>query len=208
MPAAQLDADAAPPVRAATAGWDRLLSWPNAVTLVRTVLAVGLGLVAVVESSARLAAIAYAVYWTGDILDGLLARRLDQETRIGAILDIVSDRACSAVLVCALVTINPSLWLALAIFLVQFMVVDCVLSLAFLRWPLLSPNYFGRVDAVIYRYNWSPPAKAVNTAGVVLAVAAGSAVLATVIAVAQLALKCWSVRRLVTLPVPGDVRGP
>lgn len=208
MAAAQLDADAASSDSTFAGAWERLLSWPNTVTLVRTVLAVGIGLVAVVEGSARLAAIAYAVYWAGDILDGWLARRLDQETRIGAILDIVSDRACSAVLVCALVTINPSLWFALAIFLVQFMVVDCVLSLAFLRWPLRSPNYFGLVDPVIYRYNWSPPAKAVNTAGVVLAVAAGSALLASAIAVAQLVLKCWSVRRLVALPVPGDVRGP
>lgn len=207
MAAAQLD-DAASLSSTASAGWERLLSWPNGVTLVRTVLAIAVGLAAIVEGSARLAVVAYAVYWAGDILDGWLARRLDQETRIGAVLDIVSDRACSAVLVCALVTIDPSLWFALAIFLVQFMVVDCVLSLAFLRWPLLSPNHFGRVDPLIYRCNWSPPAKAVNTAGVVLAVAAGSALLATAIAVAQLALKCWSVRRLLTLPVPGDLRGP
>ena len=207
MAAPQLDPEAAPAVSRAPAGWDPLANVPNLVTLVRTVGAVALGLVAVLESSPRLAAGAYAVYWIGDILDGWLARRLGQETRTGAVLDIVSDRACSAVLVCALVTINPSLWVALAIFLVQFMVVDCVLSLAFLRWPLLSPNHFGRVDEVIYRYNWSPPAKAVNTAGVVLAVAAGSAVLATAIAVAQLALKCWSVRRLVTLPLPGAPGG-
>ncbi|WP_442875098.1 hypothetical protein [Actinoplanes sp. NBC_00393] len=64
--------------------------------------------------------------------------------------------------------LRPATALPIAIFLVQFMVIDQLLSLMFLRWPLLSPNYFARVDRRIYRWNWSPPAKALNTAAVVL----------------------------------------
>lgn len=181
--------------------WDGLAvcSWPNLVTTVRTVLAVALGLEAVVQRSATLLLAAYGAYWVGDVLDGWLARRLDQETRLGAVLDIISDRACCAVLVCGLASLRPELWPALALFLLQFMVLDCVLSLAFLRWPLTSPNYFYLVDRRVWRLNWSPPAKALNTVAVVGAVAAGSVLLATTVAAGQLALKAWSARRVLNL---------
>lgn len=176
-------------------------TWANLVTGTRTVGAVGVGLVALVQQSATLLCLAYAIYWAGDILDGWLARRLHQETRLGAVLDILSDRACCAVLVCGLVTLQPQLWPALAVFLLQFMVLDCTLSLAFLCWPLLSPNYFYVVDRTVWRWNWSPPAKAVNTAGVVLAVATGSLLLAFAVASAQLLVKAESARRVVGLLV-------
>ncbi|MDP9395728.1 MAG: CDP-alcohol phosphatidyltransferase family protein [Actinomycetota bacterium] len=174
-------------------------TWANVVTAVRTVVAVGLGLWALPRGDAALLVAAYAVYWVGDILDGWVARRRNEETRLGAVLDIVSDRACCAVLVGGLVTIQPHLWPALAVFLVQFMVLDCALSLSFLRWPILSPNHFAVVDARVYALNWSPPAKAVNTAGVVLAVVTGSLAAAGLVAVAQLALKLWSARRVCRL---------
>ena len=51
------------------------------------------GLVGVAADDPRLLVAAYAVYWVGDIADGWAARRLGQETRAGAVLDIVSDRA-------------------------------------------------------------------------------------------------------------------
>ncbi|MDQ3493181.1 MAG: CDP-alcohol phosphatidyltransferase family protein [Chloroflexota bacterium] len=190
----------APPAPVALS-WDGLAvcSWPNLITTVRTVLAVALGLEAVVQRSATLLLAAYGVYWVGDVLDGWVARRLDQETRLGAVLDIISDRACCAVLVCGLASLRPELWPALALFLLQFMVLDCVLSLAFLRWPLTSPNYFYLVDRGVWRLNWSPPAKALNTVAVVGAVAAGSVLLATTVAAGQLALKAWSARRVLDL---------
>lgn len=178
---------------------DPIVSAPNAVTIIRTVAAVPLGLAALLERSWILLLSAYLTYWIGDVLDGWLARRLHQETRVGAVLDIMSDRACSAVLVCALAVLQPQLWPALAIFLIQFMVADGALSLAFLRWPLLSPNYFYQVDALVWRWNWSPPAKALNTGGVVIAGAFGSLWLAGLIAAAQLGLKIFSIRRVLCL---------
>jgi phosphatidylglycerophosphate synthase len=168
-------------------------------TLLRTSIAVPLGVYALVEASTALLVAAYGTYWLGDMLDGWLARRLDQETRIGAVLDIVSDRACCGVLVCVLAVIQPDMWPALAVFLIQFMVLDCVLSLSFLRWSLLSPNYFYRVDRTVYRYNWSPPAKAINTVAVVIAVASGLLPVALAIALGQLSLKIWSSHRVLSL---------
>jgi len=174
-------------------------TWANGMTLLRTSVAVPLGVYALVQASVHLLIAAYATYWVGDMLDGWLARRFDQETRIGAVLDIVSDRACCGVLVCVLAVVQPDMWPALAVFLIQFMVIDCVLSLAFLRWDLLSPNYFYRVDPTVYRYNWSPPAKATNTVAVVVAVASGWLPVALAIALAQLTLKIWSSHRVLSL---------
>ena len=65
---------------------------PNIITVVRTVAAVVIGGAGVAASSLVLLAVAYAVYWVGDIADGWCARRLGQETRIGAVLDIVLFR--------------------------------------------------------------------------------------------------------------------
>jgi CDP-diacylglycerol--glycerol-3-phosphate 3-phosphatidyltransferase len=154
---------------------------------------------ALVEGSMTLLIVAYGTYWLGDMADGWLARRLNQETQIGATLDIISDRACCAVLVCVLGVIHPHMWPALAVFLLQFMVLDCVLSLVFLRWGLVSPNYFYRVDRTVWRYNWSPPAKTVNTVAVVVAVLSGLMPLALVIALGQLTLKIWTAARVLSL---------
>lgn len=164
----------------------------NRITLARTAVAVPLGVLAVCQRSLALLAVAYAVYWAGDVLDGFVARRTGTETRQGAVLDILCDRACCGVLAVGYLGLEPAAAPALTVFLLQFMVVDCVLSLGFLRWPVLSPNHFGQVDQRLYRWNWSPPAKAVNTAALVLLVAAGAHTPALALAVLQLALKTTS----------------
>ncbi len=173
-----------------------LLSWPNAVTATRTVAAVLLGSAAVAEGSAAMLLAAYAAYWVGDVLDGWLARRLGQETRLGAVFDIIGDRASCAVLAAGLVVLQPQMWPAVAVFLLQFLVVDCMASLAFLHWPLLSSNYFHHVDRQVWLLNWSPAAKLVNTVSVVVVIAAGASTSALAVAAAQLALKLWTSARI------------
>lgn len=179
---------------------ERWLTAANVATAIRTVLAVALGLWAINAESGWLVLAGYAVYWVGDVLDGWLARRRDAETRIGAVADIVGDRLCAATLAVGLVLVLPwTLW-PVVLFLVQFAVVDLALSLGFLRWPLLSPNYFYLVDRSLYRWNWSPPAKALNTTSVVAATAlTGSAQLGAAIALLWLSAKTASLLRLYRL---------
>lgn len=165
---------------------------PNGITLIRTLAAVTLGVAALVSGSVPLLVVAYGVYWVGDMLDGLAARLLDQETRAGAVLDIVSDRACTAVLCVGLVALAPEVAVVALVFLPSFMVLDTMLSLAFLCWPVISPNHFHRVDRRVWALNWSMPAKAANTAGVIGAVAIGQYQVALVVALAVLAVKLWS----------------
>ncbi|MEV0215414.1 CDP-alcohol phosphatidyltransferase family protein [Micromonospora sp. NPDC050695] len=164
----------------------------NYITIIRTLAAVTLGIVALISGSVALIAVAYGAYWVGDMLDGLAARWLGQETRAGAVLDIVSDRACTAVLCVGLVALVPDVSLVAMVFLPSFMVLDTMLSLVFLCWPVNSPNDFHVVDRRVWALNWSPLAKAVNTAGVIGAVAIGRYSVAVIVALAVLAVKAWS----------------
>lgn len=173
---------------------------PNAVTAVRTVAAAAFAIVALTSDAPVPWLIAgYLTYWLGDSLDGLLARVLDQETRAGAVFDICSDRLDTALLAAALIVHRPELAVPIAIFLLNFMVIDQVLSLSFLAWPLVSPNYFAQVDQVVFRFNWSHPAKALNNVGIVLAVVVGSVPLAMAIVLAQAAVKIASAVRVAAL---------
>lgn len=169
---------------------------PNVVTIVRTVGSVALALIGLVEDRPLLLLLAYGVYWVGDMADGWLARRLGQETRLGAVLDIVCDRACTAVLGVAMVTLVPDALLLVGVFLLTFMVLDTVLSLAFLCWPIDTPNDFWRVDPTVYRLNWSPVAKAANTAGVVGSIGLGAEPVGLVLALSVLGIKLWSSARV------------
>ncbi|MEW2427871.1 CDP-alcohol phosphatidyltransferase family protein [Micromonospora sp. NPDC047644] len=172
---------------------------PNYITAVRTVAAVTVGILALVSGSVALMAVSYSIYWLGDVLDGWAARRLGQETRAGAVFDIVSDRACTAVLCVGLVSLVPDVAVVALVFLLSFLVLDTMLSLAFLCWPVLSPNYFHLVDRRVWALNWSPLAKVANTAGVIGAIAFGQYLLALGVAVAVVAVKLWSVAAVARL---------
>ena len=133
------------------------------VTGVRTVVAVVLAGFAAHQESLTLLVACLVVYWVGDMLDGFVARLRGCETRIGASLDILCDRFCAAAFYIGLMWLEPEFAPAVLIYLAEFMVVDCFLSLAFLAWPMRSPNYFFVVDRPLWLWNWSKPGKAVNS---------------------------------------------
>jgi CDP-diacylglycerol--glycerol-3-phosphate 3-phosphatidyltransferase len=115
------------------------------------------------------------------------------------VFDIVSDRACVAVLCAALVSMVPGVTPVALVFLLSFMVLDAMLSLSFLCWPVLSPNYFHQVDRRVWQLNWSPAGKAANSAGVIGAVALGLDGLALAVALLVVAVKLWSAVRVARL---------
>jgi CDP-diacylglycerol--glycerol-3-phosphate 3-phosphatidyltransferase len=175
-------------------GGARILNWPNSITVLRTALAIPFGFVALRTGAAAWLIAAYATYWVGDVADGRVARRLGQETRLGAVFDILADRGCSAICVAALAAIRPEFAPALCVYWVQFMVVDTLLSCAFLHWPILSPNYFHKVDRRVYLWNWSPPAKAANTSLLLVVLLTLPTWVGFGLACAQLVLKLVSAR--------------
>jgi CDP-diacylglycerol--glycerol-3-phosphate 3-phosphatidyltransferase len=180
---------------------DALVTVPTVITVVRTAGSLSLGLAGLVQGSLTLIVWALAVYWVGDVLDGAVARLIDRETRTGAVADIVADRLCAGVCYLGLVVERPSMVVPVGIYLVNFMLVDAVLSLAFLAWPVLSPNYFYLVDRVVWRWNWSRPGKGLNSSLLaVLALVTDAVTLATVLATTLLVLKAISLVRVQRLP--------
>jgi CDP-diacylglycerol--glycerol-3-phosphate 3-phosphatidyltransferase len=184
---------------------ERLGTSATVITAVRTVAAVVLAALAAQHESQTLLVVALVVYWAGDSLDGFVARVRGCETRIGATLDILSDRFCAAAFYIGLVWLHHDYAVPVFIYLAEFMVVDCFLSLAFLAWPVRSPNYFYVIDRPLWLWNWSKPGKAVNSSlFAVLLLVTGWVPLAAVIATGLLVMKTASLVRLgrIGLPVP------
>lgn len=186
---------------------ERLWTGATVITAVRTIASVALAALAAYEQSLTLLVAALVVYWVGDMLDGFYARVRDCETRIGAVLDILCDRLNAAAFYIGLAWLQPDLSPAIYVYLAEFMVVDLFLSIAFLAWPVRSPNYFFVIDRPIWLWNWSKPAKAINSAlFAVLLLVTGWMWVGLAIATALLVLKCVSLARLmrIGLPVPGS----
>lgn len=192
---------------------ERLWTGATVVTFVRTLVTLVLSLWAAYESSLPLLIAGVLVYWVGDTLDGEYARRFDCETRIGAVVDMMCDRLSCGAFYLGLVWLEPSgffsdepmtlIALPIGVYLFEFMVIDMYLSLAFLAWPIRSPNYFYVVDRRIYLWNWSRPGKAANSGlFAIILLVTGWVWLGLVIAVALLVLKCVSLRWLLQLGMP------
>jgi CDP-diacylglycerol--glycerol-3-phosphate 3-phosphatidyltransferase len=195
----------APPGIFASADRETFRTWANLVTCSRTVAAVAIAMVAASRQSLTLLLLSLAVYWVGDMADGAVARWTGNETRLGAVFDILCDRLCAAAFYVGLVWLIPDTAIPVAIYLIQFMVVDMWLSLSFLAWPISSPNYFFVVDRTIWQWNWSRAAKATNSAAfAVLLVVTKDLWIGIAVATALLGVKAWSAHRLsqIGLPIP------
>jgi len=146
--------------------WERIRpeiqTWANLVTLVRLVVGVGAFGVVLAGGRERWVYVGLAIYWAGDLLDGLLARRLREETIFGAEFDILTDRFQICLFSLTYLSFHPEKTLVALVFLFEFMVLDHFLSNQFVRWRVRSPNYFYEVDRLTWRWLWSKPAKAFN----------------------------------------------
>jgi len=180
-----------------TAGWQTI---PNAITIVRTVASVALAMAGLAQGDQALLVIAYVVYIVGDVLDGLLARVLRQETRGGATFDIISDRVCAVPIFLGWVATEPGTALAVGIWLVGFAGVDLALSLGFRSWPLRGVGGFEFVDRALYRWNFTPVAKGLNSSVFIgLLVLLPTTIPAVIAAMFSLGIKSWSTVRLARL---------
>ena len=98
-----------PPPTSTIRSW-RLLTWPNRISILRLILVAPFVLLLLNQESlawARLAALGiFVVMGVSDFLDGMLARRLGQQTRLGAILDPLVDKV---MIVCAVILLRVHL---------------------------------------------------------------------------------------------------
>ena len=139
-----------------------LYTWANLVTAIRVVAGFALFAICWQTGLLRFGLFGLLVYWIGDLLDGWLARTLRQETLLGAQLDILADRILVVVFYAVYAADQPAKALAALVFLFEFAILDTYLSNQFMRWPILSPNYFYVIDRETWLWLWSKPAKAFN----------------------------------------------
>lgn len=198
---------------------ERLFTGATVITFVRTVITLAIAVWAAYDESLTWIVIGLVTYWVGDSIDGEWARWRDCETRMGAVVDMMCDRLSCGALYVGLIWLQPGGWISedpmtwigipIGIYLFEFMVIDMYLSLAFLAWPIRSPNYFHVIDRRIYLWNWSRVGKAANSgAFAVILLVTGWVWLGTIIAVGLLVLKCVSLGWLLKLGLPVPVREP
>ncbi len=182
-------------------------TWANLATGVRDVVCLACFVAAALTAREAWNLVGLVLYWVLDVVDGGIARALRQETRIGAQLDILSDRLLLASFYANFLHAHPGLAIPVALHLLQFVVLDQYLSLQFMRWPCLSPNYFHEVDRTIWAWNWSPLGKIANGALVTTAIvvsgwARWSWAFPAALSAAVIAVKVGSILRLSRLPAP------
>lgn len=123
----------------------RLLNWPNRISLFRLLLVAPFVLLLLYQADlpgARYGAVAiFVVMSLSDVLDGMLARRMNCRTRLGAILDPLADKIMITCAVLILSRVHPEApaaklpsWLVVAVigkdlwvtvgFVVIFLVTD------------------------------------------------------------------------------------
>ena len=187
-------------------GWvEPVVTVPNVITVIRTLASLVLSVTGVVTGSSALLVAGLLVYIVGDSADGVSARVLHQETRRGALFDVVTDRICSLTFWIPWAVLHSDVRLPIIIYAVEFVVIDGPLSVLWAKWPLTSCNYVGRVDKWVWVLNWCVPAKVFNsTILIFLLLVWVQPVAATVLVSIVLCIKVFSLVRLRSLlPAPG-----
>jgi CDP-diacylglycerol--glycerol-3-phosphate 3-phosphatidyltransferase len=178
-------------------------TWANLATSVRVIACLIVFGYAYRTGSATWNFVGLGLYWALDVLDGFLARAFDQETRLGAQMDILADRILVCLFYVNYLVLHPTMLVPVFLFLFQFMGIDHHLSNQYLRWPIKSPNYFYLVDRTVYALNWSTAGKVLNSAVVTLAlVGTGNPWIGSGIAIGIIGIKAWSCVLLNRLPPP------
>ena len=178
-----------------------VFSEANVVTLLRLGGSLVFFVMAAVRGDPTANFIGLGIHWLGDVLDGALARKARQETILGAEIDIIADRVEVLFFYANFLRFHPGVAAAAAVYVVDFAFVDFYLSYQFLKFGLISPNYFGRVDRRVYLLNFSPGGKFVNSTVVTLLLIFLPAwqAAAAVLAGGLNAVKSYSIGRLIRL---------
>lgn len=112
--------------------------------------------------------IGFFIHWIGDFIDGFYARKLKQETILGAEIDIIADRLEIIFFYVIFLHFRPHLFLPATLYLIDYAFVDFYLSYQFVKYDIISPNYFYKVDKTVYLLNYSPGGKFSNSSVVTL----------------------------------------
>ncbi len=171
-----------------------IYSESNIITMVRLSLSLTFFILAILKMNPTYNFIGLGIHWFGDVLDGMYARRFRQETILGAEIDIIADRVETLFFYINFLFFRPYLFIPVAIYLIDFAFVDFYLSYQFVKFDIISPNYFYKVDRTVYLLNYCPFAKFCNSTVVtlILIFLPNLQILAAVFATALIGVKIYS----------------
>jgi CDP-diacylglycerol--glycerol-3-phosphate 3-phosphatidyltransferase len=172
----------------------------NILTLLRLVLSLSFFILAVLKMNPTYNFIGMAIHLLGDYIDGLVARVFKQETILGAEIDIIADRVEALFFYVNFLYFRPDLFIPVAIYIIDYSFIDFYLSNQFLKYDIISPNYFYKVDRTVYLLNYSPLGKFSNSTVVVLMliIIPQFPFIITIWAMALIGIKLFSIQLLVT----------
>lgn len=173
-------------------------SEPNVITVLRLIFSLTFFTLAIQKMNPTYNFIGLGIHWFGDVLDGFYARKFKQETILGAEIDIIADRVEILFFYVNFLVFNPGLFLPIVIYIIDFAFVDFYLSYQFLKYDIISPNYFFKVDRKVYLLNYSPAGKFVNSTIVtlILIFLPQFQIAATIIACSLIGVKSFSIHLL------------
>lgn len=147
---------------------DSIYSESNIITLIRLLSSIFFFVLALKTQREIYNFIGLGIHWVGDWLDGVWARKFSQETILGAEIDIIADRVEMLFFFLNFLYFHPHLYVPIVLFILDFAFVDFYLSYQFVKFDIISPNYFYKVDRRVYLLNFTRPAKSINSSLVAL----------------------------------------
>ncbi|MFZ7087602.1 CDP-alcohol phosphatidyltransferase family protein [Curtobacterium sp. RRHDQ10] len=123
-------------------------TWPNLLTLVRFLL-IPVFVVLVVQGHPGWAIITLAVLGVTDWADGFIARRFDQGSALGKMLDPLADRTSIVAIVLSLVLVGLLPWWVVAVVLLVDLVMLAVSSALFHGSADLDVTWTGKIRSAL-----------------------------------------------------------
>ena len=148
---------------------DSFYSEANVITLIRLVGSLTFFMLAIWYQEPIYNYIGFLIHWLVDFIDGWYARTFKQETILGAEIDIIADRFEIMFFYVIFLHFSPEVYLPAALYLIDYAFIDFYLSYQFIKFDIISPNYFNKVDKIVYLLNYSPGGKFSNSSVVTLA---------------------------------------
>lgn len=99
------------------------------------------------------AAIVFLIVWATDLLDGYVARKRNEVTELGEILDPIVDKILACFTLVALSIINPLIWWLVAFTSIREILVGWLLIRAKLRGEEVKTNSAGKIKTVVLVIN-------------------------------------------------------
>lgn len=177
---------------------ENIYSEANLITLLRLIGSLIFFTLAVIKKNHIYNYIGLGIHWFGDVADGFWARFFKQETIIGAEIDIIADRLEIIFFYINFLYLRPYLYPSIILYLINFAFIDFYLSYQFLKFDLISPNYFYKVDRKVYLLNYSSGGKFMNSTVVALILIffPGYQLAAIILTACLIIIKIYSMKRL------------